>query len=268
MLGIGNSLITAGVIEEEAFTPESINNIALWLKSNTNVEADEDSSGSTIYSPVRTSTAGNLTNSDRIVNWNGAGSTSLGARQTSSADKPRWDASENEIKFPNNAKHMQLGSEISIGINTDFTIVIRFKTIVTPASHGLMGDTSAEFISVEDADTIRFKSDGTTSEFDGGDAMETSKYQTMILVRSDGATGNINCFLRGTDSGYFDGTATGTPYGAEVQDKEPIKIEYIGSKSGTTAEYNGYISDVIVYNGTAVTAAQREQLFDYIEAAI
>ena len=266
MLGLGNSLI-GGAALEGPFTPESISNIAIWLKSSTNVEADSNSNGSTTYDPVHTVALGNISDNDRVSAWKAAGSTSINAAQTSGADKPRWDATEEEIKFPNNAKHMDLSATTSISANTDFTIVIRFKTITTPSSHGLLGHSSNEFLSVEDADTIRFKSDGTTSDFDGG-TMATDKYQTLIVVRSDGATGNVNMFMRGTDSGYFDGTATGTAFGSEIQDNEQIDISSLGSKKDTTAEYNGYITDFIVYNGTAVTSTQREQLYDYIEAAI
>ena len=267
MLGLGNSMTGGAALGEAAFTPESISNIAIWLKSSTNVESDENSNGSVSYSPVHTVALGNISDNDRISSWKAAGSTSINAAQTSGPDKPRWDATEEEIKFPNNAKHMDLSDTIEIPANTDFTVVIRFKTIVTPSSHGLMGHSTNEFISVEDADTIRFKSDGTTSDFDGG-TMATDKYQTLIIVRSDGATGNVNMFMRGTDSGYFDGTATGTAFGDEIQDTEQIDISSLGSKKDTTAEYNGYISDFIVYNGTAVTSGQREQLYDYIEAAI
>tara|TARA_R100001510_G_C7485390_1_gene95535 strand:- start:43 stop:540 length:498 start_codon:yes stop_codon:yes gene_type:complete len=165
---------------------------------------------------------------------------------------------------------MQLDSEITIPANTDFTVVIRFKALDMSAGRALMGDSANEFLSVQDSDTIRLKTDGTQTNFDGG-TMATDKYLTLILVRSDGSTGNINLFVRGTDSGYFDGTATGTSFGDEAQDTEEIVFEFIGAQDSDgsgTGEFNGFITDVIVYNGTAVTSAQREQLYDYIEAAI
>ena len=269
MLGLGNS-IAAGAAIEGDFTPESISNIALWLKSATNVESDSNFNASVSYDPVRTVAAGNISDNDRISAWRAAGSTTRDAVQTTGADKPRWNNSETEIKFSNNAKHMILDSEITIPANTDFTVVIRFKASDMSAGRALMGDSTNEFLSVQDSDTIRLKTDGTQTNFDGG-TMATDKYLTLILVRSDGATGNINLFVRGTDSGYFDGTATGTSFGDEAQDTEEIIFEFIGAQDsdGTgTGEFNGFITDVIVYNGTAVTSAQREQLYDYIEAAI
>ena len=269
MLGLGN-MMTGGAAVEDVFTPESISNIALWLKSATNVEADSNSNGSVSYDPVRTVAAGTIGDNDRVSAWRAAGSTSIDAVQATGADKPRWNNAETEIKFSNNAKHMQLDSEITVAANTDFTVVIRFKTSNMGGPRALLGDTNNEFLQVQDSDTIRLKTDGTQTNFDGG-TMATDKYQTLILVRSDGATGNINLFMRGTDSGYFDGTATGTSFGDEAQDTEEIKFLFVGaqdSESTGTAEFNGFITDVIIYNGTAVTSAQREQLFDYIEAAI
>jgi len=267
MLGLGNSITGGAALEEGAFTPESISNIALWLKSATNVEADSNANGSVSYSPVRTVAAGNIGDNDRVSAWRAAGSTTIDALQTLGGDKPRWNNAETEIKFSNNAKHMKLDDEITIAANTDFTVVIRFKALNMSGARALMGDTTSEFLQVQDSDTIRLKTDGTQSNFNG-DTMATDKYQTLILVRSDGATGNINLFMRGTDSGYFDGTATGTSFGDEAQDTEQIKFEFIGSQEDSNAEWNGFITDVIIYNGTAVTSAQREQLYDYIEAAI
>ena len=267
MLGLGNSM-TGGAALEDVFTPESISNIALWLKSATNVESDSNSNGTVSYDPVRTVAAGNISDNDRVSAWRAAGSTSIDAVQTlSGGDKPRWNDAETEVKFSNNAKHMKLDSEITIAANTDFTVVIRFKTLNMSGARALMGDSTNEFLQVQDSDTIRLKTNGTQTNFDGG-TMATDKYQTLILVRSDGSTGNINLFMRGTDSGYFDGTATGTSFGDEAQDTEEIIFEFIGSQQGSNAEFNGFITDVIIYNGTAVTSAQREQLYDYIEAAI
>ena len=38
------------------------------------------------------------------------------------------------------------------------------------------------------------------------------------------------------------------------------------ASADNTAEFDGCFKDVIIYDGTAVTATQREQLFDYLDA--
>ena len=266
MLGLGNS-ITGGAALEAAFTPESISNIVLWLKVNTNITADEASGGGGL-SPENTSNGGNMDDGDRINAWNANGDTSINAVQTATADKPRWEADAADfggIKSAAGNKHMDLSADITFDANTDFTIVMRFKCTDFSSTRAILGDTSSEFFRLQDADTIRIKTDGTTSNFDSGTAFATDKYITIIIVRSDGSTGNINIFVRGEDSSYFDGTATGTAWGSETQDTEEIVISNLGAAQDNAAEFYGVIKDAIIYDGTAVTSAQREQLFDYIE---
>ena len=161
---------------------------------------------------------------------------------------------------------MDLSADITFDANTDFTIVMRFKCTDFSSTRAILGDTSSEFFRLQDADTIRIKTDGTTSNFDSGTAFATDKYITIIIVRSDGSTGNINIFVRGEDSSYFDGTAAGTAWGDEAQDNEEIVISNLGAAQDNAAEFYGIIKDAIIYDGTAVTSGQREQLFDYIEA--
>ena len=50
------------------------------------------------------------------------------------------------------------------------------------------------------------------------------------------------------------------------QDTEEIVVSNIMASADNTNEFDGTFKDVIIYNGTAVTSAQREQLFDYLEA--
>ena len=263
MLGLGNSLV-GGVVPSE-FTPESISNIALWLAVGTNITADENSAGSGV---THSTSAGDMADGDRVNAWNAAGDTSINAVQTTTGDKPRWETDAADlggVKSAGGNKYFNLSSNITFDANTDFTIVMRFKCTNFGAVRALLGDDDAEFIRLQDADTIRVKTDGTTSDFDSGTALDTDKYITVIIVRSDGSTGNINIFVRGEDSGYFDGTAAGTAWGSEVQDNEEIVISNLGAAQDNAAEFYGVIKDAIIYDGTAVTSGQREQLFEYIE---
>ena len=268
MLGLGNMMTGGAALEDAAFTPESINNIAVWLSWNTNMTADQDSGGSSL-SPEHSTTAGNMVNGDRINAWNAAGSTSVNATQDISGDKPRWSTTSGELGgafSANNNKHMDLSSTITFAANTDFTIVIRFRANDFGGARVFLGHTTDEFVRLDDENSIRFKTDGTTSDVNSGTDLVADKDTTLIIVRSDGSTGNVNMFVRGKDSGYFDGTATGTAFGSEFQDTEEIVVSNIMASADNTNEFDGTFKDVIIYNGTAVTSAQREQIFDYLEA--
>jgi len=96
--------------------------------------------------------------------------------------------------------------------------------------------------------------------------MQADKDTTIIIVRSDTSTGNINIFIRGKESGYFDGTSTGTAWGSTIQDTEEIVISNIMAAQDNNQEFDGTFKDVIIYNGTAVTSSQRRDIFDYLEA--
>tara|TARA_R100000654_G_scaffold67233_1_gene95737 strand:- start:56 stop:877 length:822 start_codon:yes stop_codon:yes gene_type:complete len=267
MLGLGNSVLHNSVAES-VFTPASISNLTLWLAVNSNITADEDSSGSSL-SPEHSSNAGTMVQADRVNFWGGSGGTSINGLQTTSSRKPRWETSSGNLGGVRSAasnKFFNLSSDITINANTDFTVVVRFLQDKT-GEVGLMGDTASEFIRINGVDNIRVKTDGSSGT--SNDLAFSSNLQTeittLMVVRSDGATGNINAFLRSNVSGYFDGTATGTASTNTIQDNEEIVISNVMATADDTGMFDGNFFDVIIYNGTAVTSAQREQLFDYIE---
>jgi len=266
MLGLGNSLSTGGSID--TFAPSSIDNLVLWLKVNTNITADED--GADPANPVsHSSNAGDMDDADRVNAWNAFGSTSINAVQTTTADKPLWETDAADfggVNSPGANKHFDLSSDIVFDANTDFTIAIRVKP-TDFVSRAIMGDIASEFIRFNSSTVIRIKIDNTNRDFTlGSGAIATDKYITILIVRSDGATGNINIYVRGEDSGYFDGTATGTAFGSELQDAGEITVSNIMASADDTNEFAGYMKDVIIYDGTAVDSTQREQLFDYLES--
>ena len=263
MLGLGNSLSTGGSID--TFAPSNIDNLVLWLKVNTNITSDEDGSGAVSHS----SNAGDMADEDKINAWNAFGSTSINAVQTTSADKPLWETDETDFggAYSNSLKHFDLSSDIVFDANTDFTIVTRIKPSDLGTAIAIMGDTTSEFIRLNSSTVIRMKINNTNRDFTlASNAIATDKYITILIVRSDGATGNINIYVRGEDSGYFDGTATGTAFGSELQDAGEITVSNLMASSDGGSEFYGFFKDVIICDGTAVTAAQREQLFDYLES--
>jgi hypothetical protein len=279
MLGLGNSLVTGGAPAEAAFTPESINNIALWMKYGSSVVADFDSGGNSVNH--NTFGAGNMADGDKLKFWYYPPGYAVPTIlvQLTEADKPRWETDAAHIggsAWPA-GKYFNIeatggtpyASGITVAANTDFTVVCRFFPTAT-SGNALIGSSATEHFRIHTNAKFRLRADdggGTAynTDFTSGTVMTTDKYLTVILVRSDGATGNVNIFVRGADSGYFDGTAAGTAWGAQAQVTEELVFDNIGSAADDGSNFRGYIKDFIVYDGTAVTEAQREQLFDYIE---
>jgi hypothetical protein len=278
MLGLGNSLVTGGAPAEAAFTPESIDNIALWMKYGTGMVANIDNSGSAVNHQTM---AGNMADGDKLNFWfyPPSGPVPSLLIQNTEADRPRWETDAAHIggsAWPS-GKYFNITSTggtpyangITVAANTDFTLVCRFFPTATNGN-ALIGSSATEHFRIHTNAKFRLRADdggGTAynTDFTSGTVMTTDKYLTVILVRSDGSTGNVNIFVRGVDSGYFDGTAAGTAWGAQAQVTEELVFDNIGAGADDANNFRGYIKDFIVYDGTAVTEAQREQLFDYIE---
>jgi len=264
MLGLGNSLSTGGSID--TFAPSNIDNLVLWLKVNTNITSDEADGGGAIS---HSSNAGDMDDEDKVNAWNAFGGTSINAVQTTSADKPLWETDAADfggVSSPGNNKHFDLSSDIVFDANTDFTIAVRVRP-TDFSSRCLMGSADTEFIRINSNTVIRMKVNSTNRDFTlGSSNLADDKYITILIVRSDESTGNINIYIRGEDSGYFDGTAAGTAFGSELQDAGEITVSNLMADKDGSDEFNGYMKDVIIYDGTAVDSTQREQLFDYLES--
>jgi len=264
MLGLGNS-ITGGAAF--GWTPESLSNLSLWLKVNENITADQDSSGTSI---THSTAAGNMADLDKINAWNAFGNTSINAVQTTSADKPLWEtdaADLGSVNFHNAIKYMDLSANVVLDANTDFTIAIRFKADDFSTPGCLFGSDGTEFVRLNSNTVVRLRVNASNTDFTlASSNLATDKYTTLIIVRSDGSTGNVNLFIRGADSGYFDGTATGTQFGSEAQSTGEITISNLGAGADDTSNFHGFIKDILIWDGTAASSADRKEIFDYIEA--
>ena len=268
MLGLGNSIIS-GVVSSE-WTPESLSNLTLWLKFNQNITADQDNSSSS-SSIDHSTAAGNMGDEDRINAWNAFGNTSINAVQDVYADKPLWEtdaADAGGIKLHNGIKFMDLSASIDLDANTDFTIAIRFKC-TNFSGAGLLGMAgTTDFVRFQSNTTVRLLINNTQRNFAlASGNMATDEYYTLLIVRSDGSTGNLNVFVRGNES--LDGTATGTQIGSQLTDAGEITISDIGATSDVgssdSGNFTGFFKDVLIWDGTAASSGDRKEIFDYIE---
>ena len=265
MLGLGLSISSGSV--SSGFSPEDISNLTLWLAVNKNITSDQSK---TSVSHSHSTAADNMGDEDKINAWNAFGSTSINAEQTTTADKPIWTTDAADIgglDFTTGGKYTDLSTQIDLSEDTDFTIAIRLKCTDYGAGRAFLGKAAGEFIRFSNNTTVRLKLDNVNRDFAlSSGTFATDKYLTLIIVRSDAATSNINIYVRGADSGYFDGTAAGTQVGSQLQDDAEVTITDLGSAANDIQNFIGIIKDVLIYNGTAVSSSQREALFDYIEA--
>jgi len=287
MLGLTSSIL-GGAPQQAAFTPLDIGNGGdtnqsvgpeIWLQVYNDIHSDENSNGS--VSHVHNSIANNLDDQDRINAWYDTrissdnsitGFTGIHAVQTTGGDKPKWDTATADIgavHYPS-GKFMDLTANITFDANTDFTIVMRFKPSST-ATRTLLGHGANEFFRIQSSTVIRIRENGDggsshNTDFTSTEALATDKYITLMIVRSNGATGNVSVFARSEDAGYFDDIGTESQWGSTDQLPEEIIISNLGAAADDTANFGGHIKDLIIYNGTAVTKSQRKQLFDYIFA--
>ena len=268
MLGLGNSVGASQYNYDSAWTPETLSNLQLWLAFNTNITSDQEG-GNPFASQDHSTAAGNMVGADKINAWNAAGSTSINITQTAQAKKPTWPTASGDVGgvYFSGSKVMALSSDVVLDANTNFTIAIRIKAVgISGSSYNkaFMGSTSTEFIRFSNNTTIRMKINSTNRDFVlASGAIAADEYFTLLIVRSDGSTGNIEMFVRGNES--LDGTATGTQMGSELQDAGEITIDEIGGVGDGTGQSNAFIKYVLIWDGTAASTGDRKQIFDYIE---
>ena len=262
MLGLGNSICANDY--GGGWTPASLSNLTLWLAFNQNITADQDSSSSSV---THSTAAGNMADEDKINAWNAFGSTSINAVQTTTGDKPLWETDAADIggvKFHNQIKFMDLSANVVLDANTDFTIAVRFKATDLSAARGLMGSANTEFLRLNSNTTLRAKVNNTNRDFAlASGTIATDEYFTILIVRSDGSTGNLNVFIRGNES--LNGTTTGTQMGSQLTDAGEITISDIGASFDEGTNCIGFFKDVLIWEGTAASAGDRKEIFDYIE---
>ena len=262
MLGLGNGITS--VRYASSWTPANLSNLTLWLSFNQNITADQASDNSSVS---HSTAAGNMADQDKINAWNAFGSTSINAVQTTTGDKPLWETDAADIggvKFHNNIKFMDLSEEIDLDANTDFTIAIRFKCTDFGQPRGFMGSDSTEFLRLNNNTTIRAKINNANRDFVlASGTIANDEYFTIIIVRSDGSTGNLNVFIRGNES--LNGTTTGTQIGSQLTDAGEITISDIGASFDEGTNFVGFFKDVLIWDGTAASSGDRKEIFDYIE---
>ena len=265
MLGLGNSIIGGTVLEEAYVDPSSFGSLALWLKFNTGIYADEPDAGN--------SDADSLSHNDKIDEWRDQSGNDNHAVQTTSADKPRWDLSNLEVdkgavKFANTAKFFDLTEAIEI--TGDFTVMVRFRLINLSVARSFIGNSSTDLFRAQDTTEFRAIIGGSgSSAWDETSATalstnDTTKRQIVTFTRESGALSvRVN---GGTSAGGWKNEQDDVDWdSAETHsDTDTFTISNIGCSADDTENQNGWFYDVLIYDGIALTTSQRKQNYDYL----
>ena len=263
MLGLGNTIIGRAALGEDYVDPSSFGNLALWLKFNTDIFADEPDAGNTVT----------MSHNDKINQWRDQSGNDNHAVQTTSQDKPRWDTSNSEVdkgapKFANTAKFMDLTEAIEI--TGDFTVMIRFRLVDLNVSRSFIGNSSEDLFRAADATEFRSIIGGAGAlAWDETSATalslnDSTKRQIVTFTRS---SGNLSVHVNGgTSAGGWNDEQDDVDWdSAETHsDTDTFTISNIGCAADDTENQNGWFYDVLIYDGIALNETQRKQNYEYL----
>jgi hypothetical protein len=257
MLGLGASLSTGGA--PSTLSPSDISGLDLWLKVNTGIAGASN-----------TSDAGNMGDNEVIHSWaDQAGNHN--AEQETDAHRPNWETATTDISFNGDNDHFDLASNVEIDADQDFTVMVRFKFSDFDSGYALVGTAGSEVIKINNNTDITAKiNDGTVAAVwaeTGGLDLAVDVYYIFTLVRSDGRDGNLQMYVHGTgDDANSTHSDKSWDDAHDYQDSDAFTIANIGASSDTNLNPKGFMRDVIVWKGTALSALQRDSMYNYIEA--
>ena len=181
MLGLGNSIITGGALEE-AFTPAALTGITHWWRSDVGVEESDESAPE---------------DGEQITKWRDQIGTE---HATAGEDWPTWVASEEALTFGGTDKVLVLPSG-DISLSGDFSIWIRVKFVgITNADKFIIDSSNGNmFWRITNTTTSRVKvaaGSGGNNDFTVS-TLGTSAYYNIGIER---ASGSMRLYLGNTES--------------------------------------------------------------------
>jgi len=267
MLGLGNSIASGNVVVEGYSDPASFSGLVLWLGFNQGITAANGN----------TTAAGDMVNNDQITQWDDLSGNTNHAVQSTSTDMPRWDTANSGAdigapKFANNAKYMDLTTPIEI--TGDFTIMIRFRVNDISTSRCFLGNAADDLFKLHDADDFRAIIGGSgTSSWEDTSATDLTvadpDYRHIVtFTRSSGA---MKVYVNGgTASGDWKDEQDDVDWDSAEShsDTDTFTISNIGSEADDTTNFNGWFYDILIYDGTTLTTAERKLNYDYLTAQV
>ena len=261
MLALKQAMSLVSQKETTGFMPSDITNLEMWLKFNTGITADQNAAGDTL-DPIHSTLANTMETDDKINGWEDETGNSYTGVQTTEADKPEWNTSSAAYPYTlyfSGTKYMDLDTAMAISANQDFSIVteVMFTSVTQKA---IYGSDSSNFFRVNAADGFRNKIGGAGNNnfIEASDTIAVDTYYTVIFTRENGATGDLSLYVNG--GGYSDKAWGSTA----LTDADAFTINNIASAADDTNQLQGYLKNIIIYKGRALTAANRKSLYEYL----
>ena len=258
MLGLGGSLSIASGYSSGISTPLDLSGCELWLRHNTGVEADLDTSDEVVD---HSTAAGNMVDGDKIDGWLDQSSSRRDAEQDTGGDAPLWVAASNSVNYAS-GKYMNItsGKEITEGSGSDFTFVWRGTISGTGTSMTFFGNSTTDFWRINSgAKVIRTKIGGAHAvSFTESTALETDVLYTFTLTRNGGT---IEVRVDGGSSTVLTDHQWG---GTTGEDTDAFTVSNIGAAADDANGWRGIVKHAMYYTG-ALTTAQRNELQDWLK---
>ncbi len=251
MIGLGSGLGGGAAYSSGISSPLDLSGCKLWLRHNTGIEADLDSSGNGID---HSTTAGDMADGDKIDTWTDQSGEDNHATQATEADRPLWVDASNSLSYAS-GKYMDLRASISEGSESDFTFVFRGTLSGTNTAMSMFGNSSTDFWRINSgAKVIRTKVGGSAaSDFTESTALETDVLYTFILTR---VGANLEVHVDGGSSNVLSDHRWGD---VSREDGDAFTVTNLGASSDDSNGWRGIVKHAIYYSG-ALTTAQRNQL--------
>lgn len=250
------SLVSSNLLR---YNPINDGELKFWLKFNTLVESNEDSSGSVI-SPPHTTQYNTMVTDDRISRWGGM--KGYNAIQISSADKPTWSvyptapASERNSLVFDGTQYMDLSATVSIAAGQDFSVVtqVLFTDLTQKAIYGA---DSSNFFRINDATGFRCKIGGAGNNnfTEASDVITVNKWYTLILVRE---SGELTLYVNG-------GVYSDKAWGSTLTDNDGYTINNIGSAADDTNNFEGVLRNVVITDRPLEKPKMRKNIYEYFD---
>ena len=156
---------------------------------------------------------------------------------------------------------MDINTDIDIAANQDFTIMAHV-VFTDLTARALYGSNANNFFRINTSAGFRCKIGGTgnTNFTEASDTIGINSDYFVTIQRSNGATGNLACYVHADGPGYEDKAWGSTT----SEDPDEFTINNIGASSDDTMNFQGVFKNLFVYKGVALTSDNRKTLYTYM----
>ena len=261
MLGLGTALSGGFLGGGGGIVPSAISGLELWLQFNKGIVGNDGGA----------SDDGDMADGEDVNSWADQSGNDNTFGQASAAKKPHWETDAADLggvrwtaRAADPFLQMGAGNNISISANENFTIMMRVKMTDFSAVNALIGSSATNTLkwpSNKIAKTL-IGGSGSQNWEESSDTLATDTYYIHTLTRTGGADGDLDLRIHGAD--YVD--KEWNDAGDDNADADEFTIDNLGCAADNALPMEGVIKDVIIWKGTALTAAQRLGVIEYIEA--